>query len=30
MVGFLYFGYPASIPIPRPRKPLSEVMRTLP
>jgi nitroreductase len=30
IVGFLYFGYPALIPIPSPRKPLAEVMRRLP
>jgi nitroreductase len=30
IVGFLYFGYPASIPAPKPRKPLAEVMRRVP
>ncbi|MBX3001366.1 MAG: nitroreductase [Caldilineaceae bacterium] len=30
IVGFLYFGYPALIPIAAPRKPLAEVMRRLP
>jgi nitroreductase len=30
IVGFLYFGYPALVPDPMPRKPLAEVMRRLP
>lgn len=30
IVGFLYFGYPALIPPPAPRKPLVDVMRSLP
>jgi nitroreductase len=30
IVGFLYFGYPAFVPAPAPRKPLAEVMRCLP
>lgn len=30
IVGFLYFGYPALVPTPAPRKPLAEVMRHLP
>lgn len=30
IVGFLYFGYPALVPDPAPRKPLAEVMRRLP
>lgn len=30
IVGFLYFGYPALIPSPPPRKPLAEVTRRLP
>ena len=30
MVGLLYFGYPAIVPEPAPRKPLSQVMRLLP
>jgi len=30
IVGFLYFGYPAEIPDPAPRKALTEVMRRLP
>lgn len=30
IVGLLYFGYPALIPTPAPRKPLAEVMRRLP
>ena len=30
IVGFLYFGYPALIPTPAPRKPLTEVMSRLP
>lgn len=30
IVGFLYFGYPAQVPDPAPRKPLTEVMRRLP
>lgn len=30
IVGFLYFGYPALVPPPAPRKPLAEVMRRLP
>jgi len=30
IAGLLYFGYPASVPAPFPRKPLSEVMRRLP
>ena len=30
IVGFLYFGYPALVPPPAPRKPLAEVMRQLP
>ncbi len=29
IVGFLYFGYPALVPTPAPRKPLAEVMRRL-
>lgn len=30
IVGFLYFGYPALVPPPSPRKPLAEVTRRLP
>ncbi len=30
IVGLLYFGYPAVVPAPKPRKPLAEVSRTLP
>jgi nitroreductase len=30
IVGFLYFGYPALVPAPAPRKPLAEVTRRLP
>ena len=30
IVGFLYFGYPALIPAPLPRKPLADVTRRLP
>jgi nitroreductase len=30
IAGFLYFGYPALVPAPAPRKPLAEVMRRLP
>jgi nitroreductase len=30
MVGLLYFGYPAKVPNPAPRKPLADVMRKLP
>jgi nitroreductase len=30
IVGFLYFGYPALVPTPALRKPLTEVMRRLP
>ena len=30
IVAFLYFGYPASVPAPAPRKPLAEVLRRLP
>lgn len=30
IIGFLYFGYPALVPAPAPRKPLAEVMRLLP
>jgi nitroreductase len=30
IVGLLYFGYPAVVPDPKPRKPLAEVSRTLP
>lgn len=30
IVGLLYFGFPASVPAPKPRKPLAEVSRTLP
>jgi nitroreductase len=30
IAGFLYFGYPALVPPPPPRKPLSQVMRVLP
>lgn len=30
IIGFLYFGYPALVPTPAPRKPLAEVMRRLP
>jgi nitroreductase len=30
IVGFLYFGYPALVPPPSPRKPLAEVRRRLP
>jgi nitroreductase len=30
IVGFLYFGYPALVPTPAPRKPLAAVMRRLP
>lgn len=30
IAGFLYLGYPAGVPAPRLRKPLSEVMRRLP
>lgn len=30
IAGLLYFGYPASVPAPKPRKPLAEVSRTLP
>ena len=30
IAGLLYFGYPALVPAPTPRKPLAEVMRRLP
>jgi nitroreductase len=30
IAGFLYFGYPALVPPPPPRKPLAEVLRQLP
>lgn len=30
IAGFLYFGYPALVPAPAPRRPLGEVMRRLP
>lgn len=30
IMGLLYFGFPATIPDPRPRKPLSEISRRLP
>lgn len=30
IVGLLYFGFPAVVPDPKPRKPLAEVSRTLP
>lgn len=30
IAGFLYFGYPALIPVPPPRKPLAEVLRRMP
>jgi nitroreductase len=30
IVGFLYFGYPAVVPSPAPRKPLADVLRRLP
>jgi len=30
LIGFLYFGYPALVPAPAPRKSLTEVMRRLP
>jgi nitroreductase len=30
IIGFLYFGFPAEVPAPRPRKPLQEVLQRLP
>lgn len=30
MIGFLYFGFPAVVPEPRPRKPLAEIYERLP